>query len=349
MKLIEIAKHLNGILKGPQDVDILRPAKIEEAAPGEITFISNPRYKHFLETTKASAVIVDQSAGDVRIPHILVENAYMGFLLLLRLFEPKRGFDFSGISKNAEIHKTAKIAENSNIGPFVYIGSNSTIGRNCIIYPGVVILNDVSVGENCIIYPNVSIREQCIIGNNVILQNNVVIGGDGFGFAPHAGKYEKIPQIGNVVIEDDVEIGANTTVDRATVGSTVIKKGAKLDNLVQVAHNCVVGEHTVIAAQAGISGSTTIGNSVTIGGQAGLVGHIKIGDGSAIAAQSGITKDVKPKEILFGTPAYPISERKKIEVSIKHLPNAIKRIKQLEGEVVELKNLLNIDQKGNDQ
>ena len=269
MKLIEIAKHLNGILQGPQDVDILRPAKIEEAGPGEITFISNPRYKHFLETTKASAVIVDQSSGDVRIPHIKVENAYMGFLLLLRLFEPKRGFDFSGISKNAEINETAQIGENTAVGPFVYIGSNSTIGTNCIIYPGVIILNNVSVGDNCIIYPNVSIREQCIVGNNVILQNNVIVGGDGFGFAPYAGKYEKIPQIGNVVIEDDVEIGANTTIDRATVGSTLIKKGAKLDNLVQIAHNCVVGEHTVIAAQAGISGSTIIGNSVTIGGQAG--------------------------------------------------------------------------------
>jgi len=349
MKLVEIAKHLNGYLEGPADVEIVRPAKIEEAGPGDITFISNPKYKHFLNTTKASAIIVDKTAGDIKIPHIRVENAYMGFLLLLRLFEPERGLDFNGISKNAHIEASASVAKDCNIGPFVYIGSNTSIGRNCKIYPGVVILNNISIGENCIIYPNVSIRENCIVGNNVILQNGVVIGGDGFGFAPVAGKYEKIPQIGNVIIEDDVEIGANTTIDRATMGSTIIRKGAKLDNLIQVAHNCIIGQHTVIAAQTGVSGSTEIGNGVTIGGQVGIVGHIKVGDGAVVAAQSGISKDLAEKEIVFGTPAYPISERKKIEVSLKHLPETVKRIKQLESEVLELKKLLDRDQKGNNQ
>ena len=348
MKLFEIAKHLNGTLTGPGDVEILRPAKIEEAGKGDITFISNPKYKHFLKTTKASAVIIDTTAGDLKIPHIKVENAYMGFLLLLKLFEPKRGFDFFDVSKNAEIDESATIGKGTVVGPFVYVGSNTSIGENCKIYPGVAVLNNVSIGDNCIIYPNVSVREECVLGNNVILQDGVIIGGDGFGFAPINGKYEKIPQIGNVVIEDDVEIGANTTVDRATVGSTIIRKGVKLDNLIQIAHNCIVNEHTVIAAQTGLSGSTEIGRNVTIGGQAGFNGHIKIGDNSIIAAQSGVTKDVKPKEILFGTPAYPIMERKKIEVSIKHLPESIKRIKQLESEVLELKKLLGKDQKGND-
>lgn len=343
MKLIEIARHLSGTLNGPEDVEIIQPAKIEQAAKGDITFISNPKYKPFLETTQASAVIVDKSAGEVKIPHIVVNNAYMGFLLLLRIFEPERGLDFSGISNRADIHKSAHIAENTDIGPFVYIGSAASIGEKCKIYPGVVILDNVSLGDNCTIYPNVSIREGCVIGNNVILQDGVVIGGDGFGFAPVNGKYEKIPQIGNVVIEDDVEIGANTTIDRATVGSTVIKKGAKLDNLIQIAHNCVVGEHTVIAAQTGVSGSTEIGNGVTVGGQVGFAGHIKIADGTIIAAQSGIPNDVKTKEVLFGTPAYPIRERKKIEVIIKHLPDTMKRIKQLENEVLELKKLLDKD------
>lgn len=348
MKLVDIAKHLNGTLHGPGDVEILRPAKIEEAGKGDITFISNPRYKHFLKTTKASAVIIDATAGNTEIPHIKVENAYMGFLLLLKLFEPQKGLDFSGISTLAEIDDSATVAEGTDIGPFVYVASQAKIGKNCKIYPGVVILNNVAIGDNCIIYPHVSIREDCIIGNNVILQDSAVIGGDGFGFAPVGGRYEKIPQIGNVIIEDDVEIGANTTIDRATVGSTVIKKGAKLDNLIQVAHNCVVGEHTVIAAQTGIAGSTEVGNSVTMGGQVGVTGHIKIEDGAIIAAQSGVSKNVKPKEVLFGTPAYPISERKKIEVSIKHLPDTMKRIKQLESEVLELKQLMQKDQKGAD-
>lgn len=349
MKLSEIAKHLNGTMSAPGDVEILRPAKIEEAGKGDITFISNPKYKHFLKSTKASAVIVDKSAGEIKIPHIKVENAYMGFLLLLKLFEPERGFDFSDVSKHAEIDDSAVIGKGTVIGPFVYVGSKTSIGNNCKIYPGVTILNNVSIGDNCIIYPGVSIREECVLGNNVILQDGAIIGGDGFGFAPVNGQYEKIPQIGNVVIEDDVEIGANTAVDRATVGSTLIKKGVKLDNLIQIAHNCIVGEHTVIASQTGISGSTEIGNNVTIGGQVGFNGHIKIGENSIIAAQSGVTKDVKPKEILFGTPAYPIMERKKIEVSIKRLPESIKRIKQLENEVMELKKLLGEVQKGNDQ
>lgn len=341
MKLIEIAKHLSGTLTGPGDVEILKPAKIEEAGIGDITFISNPKYKQFLTKTKASAVIVDSTESDIRIPHIKVENAYMGFLLLLKLFEPKRGFDFSGISAKAGIHSTAKIGENSSIAPFVYIGSNCSVGRNCIIYPGVVLHNNTVIGDNCSFFSNVSIRESCIVGNNVILHDGVVIGGDGFGFAPWQGKYQKIPQIGNVIIEDDVEIGANSTIDRATVGSTIIKKGTKLDNLIQVAHNCVIGEHTVIAAQTGISGSTEVGNHVTLGGQVGVVGHIKIGDFTTIAAQSGVSKNVGSKQVLFGTPASPIAERKKIEVSLRKLPETTKRIKELENEVLELKKILN--------
>ncbi len=320
MKLVEIAKRLNGELFGDNNIEITGPAKIDSAGTGDITFLANPKYKHFVKTTQASAIVVDNSAGEVSIPHIKVENAYMGFLLLLKIFEPARNLDFVGISKKAEISPTAKIGVNCNIAPNVYIGSNCTIGKGCLIYPGVVILNDVEIGDNVILYPNVSIRENCKVGNKVILHNGVVVGSDGFGFAPHKKSYIKIPQIGNVIIEDDVEIGSNSTIDRGTVGSTIIKRGVKLDNLVQVAHNCMIGEDTVIAAQSGVAGSGIIGKNVTMGGQVGVGGHLKIGDDSVIAAKAGVTKDTGNKAILMGMSAIPIMQKKRIEASVKHLP-----------------------------
>lgn len=341
MKLNEIARHLNGTLHGPGEIDIAGPAKVEEAVKGEITFISNPKYKHFLSSTKASAIVVDDNITEqIKLPHIRVKNAYMGFLLLLKIFEPTRGMDIKGISASAVISKGASVGANTSIAPFVFVGSNTKIGTNCKIYPGVTILENVSIGDDCILYPNVTIREYCVIGNRVILQNGVVIGADGFGFAPEQGKYHKIPQIGNVIIKDDVEIGANTTVDRATVGSTIIGKGAKIDNLIMVAHNCTIGENTVIAAQTGIAGSTKIGSNVTIGGQVGINGHINIGDNSIIAAQSGVTKDVKPASVLMGLPAIPIMENKRINVSIRNLPDTMKKISELKKELQELKNLI---------
>jgi len=348
MRLKDIADHLNGKVHGPGNLEISGPAKIDLAHKGEITFLANPKYKHFISTTKASAIVVDKSAGEISMPHIKVENAYMGFLLLLKIFEPARVKDFEGISSKAEISSSAKIGNNCEIAPFSYIGSNSVIGDGCIIYPGVVILNKVSIGNNTILYPNVSIRERCQLGNNVILHNGVVIGSDGFGFAPHEGSYTKIPQIGNVIIEDNVEIGANTTIDRATLGSTLVKSGVKLDNLVQIAHNCIVKENTVIAAQAGIAGSTEIGKNVTIGGQAGFGGHLKIGDESVIAGQAGVTKDVPQKSILMGMPATPIMQKKRIEASVKHLPENIKKLHQLEAEIVEIKNKIALFEEGND-
>ncbi|KAA3617398.1 MAG: UDP-3-O-(3-hydroxymyristoyl)glucosamine N-acyltransferase [Calditrichaeota bacterium] len=349
MKLIEIAKHLNGELSGPEDIEISGPAKIDSAKDGEITFLANPKYKHFIKSTSASAIVVDTSAGEISMPHIKVENAYMGFLLLLKLFEPKKVLDFEGISPKSEISESAKIGEVCNVGPFVFIGSNSRIGDNCTFYPGVKILDNVSIGSNTILYPNVSIRERCVIGDNVILHDGVVVGSDGFGFAPHDGKYIKIPQIGNVVVEDNVEIGANTTIDRATLGSTIIKEGVKLDNLVQIAHNCIVNEHTVIAAQTGIAGSTEVGKNVTIGGQAGIGGHLKLGDESIIAGQAGVTKDTPKKSILMGMPAIPIMQKKRIEASVKHLPENTKKLHQLETEVLDLKNKISELEKGNDQ
>jgi len=343
MTLKEIATHLDGELHGPEDLEISAPAKIESAKPGEITFLANLKYQHYISTTKASAIIIDSSIEDVDLPHIIVNNAYFGFVMLLQLFNPKSIEYIEGISDRASIDPGAIINPDARIAPFVYIGPNVEVGKDTVLFPGVVLLKNVKVGSNCIIYPNVSIREECIIGNSVILHNGCVIGSDGFGFAPKGEGYEKIPQLGKVVLEDNVEIGANTTIDRATLGETIIKKGTKLDNLIQVAHNVVIGRDTVIAAQTGISGSTEIGNNVTIAGQVGLAGHIKVADHVILAAQSGISKDVPEKSVMFGSPALPIMKQKRIDVSMRHLPEMVKKIHQLENEIIALKEKLNED------
>jgi len=316
MILKDIAAYLGGELFGPEDIEISGPAKIESAKEGELTFLSNIKYKHHLTTTGASVVIVDQKYEEITTPYILVKNAYVAFVMVLRAFEPKMHTAISGVSEFSFIDDNAIVDPTANIAAGAYIGPDVKVGQNSIVYPGVVVLQGSSVGDDCVLYPNVSIRENCQVGDRVILQNGCVIGSDGFGFAPHEGKYQKIPQIGNVVIEDDVEIGANTTIDRATVGETRIKQGTKIDNLVQLAHNVVVGEHTVIVSQAGIAGSTEIGNHVTIGGQAAAVGHIKIGDHAILAARSGISKDVPEKAILWGSPAVPIMQQKPVRPSL---------------------------------
>ncbi len=337
MTLYEIAEYLGGELHGPDDLEISGPAKIENAETGHITFIANPKYKQYLSSTKASAVIVDDKIKDVEMPHIVVKDAYMGFLMLLKLYSPPQHEYIKGISGDAYIDKSAKISSSSRIASMVYIGPNVKIGENSIIYPGVVLLRDVTVGNDSVLYPNVSVREECVIGDRVILHNGCVIGSDGFGFAPDGEKYKKIPQLGRVVVEDDVEIGANTTIDRATMGDTLILKGSKIDNLVQIAHNVTIGENSIVAAQTGISGSTHVGSHVTIAGQVGIVGHIKIGDNAMIAAKSGISKDVPAKAVYFGIPALPIMQQKRIDVSLKHLPDMIKKIHQLENEIIQLK------------
>lgn len=348
MKLGELARLLGGTLNGSPDIEISGPAKIEFAQSNEITFVSNKKYKHFLETTKAGAVIVDNTIDQkLEMPHIVVNNAYMGFLMLLRIFEPEPTYDFKEISKQSYISNSAHILKGSDIGPFVYIGKNTHIGKNCTIYPNVTILDNVTIGDNCILYPQVSIREGCKVGNNVILHNGVVIGSDGFGFAPHEGKQVKIPQIGNVVIEDDVELGANTVIDRATIGSTIIKQGVKLDNLIQIAHNCEIGAHTVIAAQSGMSGSTIVGKNVTIAGQVGTNGHLKIGDNAIIAGKSGVTKSVEGNAVYFGLPAVPMMQKKRVDISLRKLPEKIKELNQLKVELKELKQKLDLIEKGN--
>jgi UDP-3-O-[3-hydroxymyristoyl] glucosamine N-acyltransferase len=340
MKLSQIAEYLKGELKGDGNIEIASLAKVESAEKGDITFISNPKYKKYLDSSKASAVVVDHKTGSIDLPHIIVKDAYMGFLFLLKLFEKSKLYSFNGISDKAFIAESAKCSANVSVAPSAYIGENVSIGENSIIYPGVIIMDNVAIGSDCTLYPNVSIREECVIGNNVTLHNGVVIGSDGFGFAPNGDSYEKIPQIGNVIIEDNVEIGANTVIDRATLGNTVIKKGVKLDNLIQIAHNCEIGENTVMAAQTGVAGSTIIGKNVTTGGQTAISGHVKVGDKVTAAGRTGITKDIPEKSIVMGLPALPIMQSKRIDVSVRHLPETVKRVSKLENELIELKKRL---------
>ena len=337
MTLSELADLLGGTLFGPGDVYVTGPAKIEDAKEGEVTFLSNLKYKHFLETTQASAILLAEKPESDKVSFILVENPYVAFVTVLKLFEPIKHTAFSGHSQHTSIDPSAKIGDNVKIAPFVSIGPNVQIGSGTVLYPGVVLADNVIIGADCVLYPNVSIRENCLIGDRVMLHNGCVVGSDGFGFAPVKGQYHKIPQIGNVILEDDVEIGANTTIDRATTGSTIIKRGTKLDNMIQVAHNVVIGQHTVIASQVGIAGSTQIGDHVQIGGQSAINGHIKIGNQAVVAARSGVAKSLEEKSVVWGTPAIPIAQQKRLDVHLHQLPKTINRIRQLEKEIEQLK------------
>jgi UDP-3-O-[3-hydroxymyristoyl] glucosamine N-acyltransferase len=334
----ELAAKVNGQVIGESHTMIGGAAKIGSAKEGEITFLANPKYKQYLSGTKASAVIIDQKLEyDLSIPAIRVDDVYFRFLQIFLIFNPQKEILEPGIHKSAVIHPSTTLGENIAIGSHVTIGENCQIGSGTKILHGCVILDHVQIGENCLIYPLASVRENCQIGNEVIIHNGAVIGSDGFGFAPFEGEYHKIPQIGRVVIEDKVEIGANCTIDRATMGDTIIHKGTKLDNLVQIAHNVEVGEWTVMAAQAGISGSTKIGHHVMVGGQVGTVGHISIGNYVQIGAQSGVPKNVPDNEIIFGYPARPIMRTKRIEAVINQLPELLKRIHQMEREIKNLR------------
>ena len=318
-------------------MQITGAAKLDEAGPGEITFLANPRYKELLGGTRASALIIDKKIDvETPIPSIRIDDAYYHFLKVFLLFHPPRQIIEPGIHPTAVIHPSVQLGKSVAIGAHVVIGENCRVGDRTRLLPGCVIMREVRIGEDCLLYPLVSIREECRIGNRVIIHNGAVIGSDGFGFAPHQGVYHKIPQVGRVVIEADVEIGANCTIDRATMGETRIGKGVKLDNLVHIAHNVEVGESTVMAAQAGISGSTKIGHHVMIGGQVGTVGHIRIGNFVQVGAQSGVSKSVPDKEVIFGYPARPIMRTKRIEAVINQLPELYKRIKQLETELEKL-------------
>jgi len=328
-QLRELAAYVQGTVVGDDCVIISSVASIEEADAGAITFLSNPKYRAKLPTTRASAVIVAQEIEAPGLNLLKVANPYFAFAQIMRLFEQKF-HPPAGIHPTAVMGDNVYVGEGCRIGAHVTIGNHVSIGARTILHPGVVVGDHVIIGADTLIYPNVSILQETRIGDRVILHSGTVIGSDGFGFAPLNGEYAKIPQIGSVVIEDDVEIGANVTIDRAALGQTHIQKGVKIDNLVQIGHNVVIGEHSIIVAQVGISGSTKLGRHVTLAGQVGVVGHIEIGDDVIVAAQSGVPKSVPEKSVIAGSPAVDQTLWKKSQIALHKLPDALKTIRALE-------------------
>ena len=338
----EISLMLEGTVDGDPNVSVNQLAKIEEAASGSLSFLANPKYEQFLYTTNASVVIINKDLvlnKPVLTTLVRVENAYSAFTVLLEKYNTIK-MNKSGIESPSFIHPTAKIGKNAYIGAFAYIGPNVVIGDDCKIFPNTYIADDVIIGNGVTLYAGVKISFDCHIGNNVIIHSGAVIGGDGFGFAPKPdGTYTKVSQIGNVILEDNVEVGANTTIDRATLGSTIIRKGVKLDNLIQIAHNVEIGSDTVVAAQTGISGSAKIGENCIIGGQVGIVGHINVAKGSQIQAKSGISRSIDEEGKKWaGAPATYYQDHMRSQVVLNRLPDLEKKIEELERTIAALKN-----------
>jgi len=329
----QIAEVLNGKVEGDPDVVVSSLSKIEEGLPRTMTFLANPIYTHHVYTTKASIVIVNEDFAPLQpftCTLVRVENAYASFAKLMEIFQSLQSGK-KGISPYAFISKSAKIGEGVYIAEFVSVGENAVIGKQAQIFPQAFIGDNVTVGDNTKIFSGVKVYHDCVIGNDCTLHAGTVIGADGFGFAPVSdNQYKKIVQVGNVIIHDNVEIGANTTVDRATLGSTVIHRGVKIDNLIQIAHNVEIGENTIIAAQTGISGSTKIGSNCMIAGQVGIVGHLTIGDNVKIGAQSGVEHDIKDGDTFLGTPALEAGKTRRLYVYWRNFDQLAKKIYQLE-------------------
>lgn len=338
----QIAALLQGTVEGDSEVAVNNLSKIEDGQPGTLTFLANPKYQAYIYETKASIAIVgNEFVAERPLPQTLtlvrVADAYGSFAKLLEAYNQLRQ-PAPSIAENAFISKSAKLGERCYIGSFVHVGEGCVIGDDVRIYPGAYIGDNVRIGNGSVVFAGVKIYADCLVGSQCTLHGGVVIGGDGFGFAPNSeNNYSKVPQIGNVVLEDHVEVGANTTIDRATLGSTIIRKGVKLDNLIQIAHNVEIGENTVIAAQTGVAGSTRIGKNCMIGGQVGIVGHISIADGTKIAAQSGVGADIKdPDTVVQGSPAFGIMDFKKSYVGFRKLPELMQRIQDLEKQLKEI-------------
>lgn len=337
----QIALIINARVEGNPDTAVHSFGKIEEAKDGQLAFLANPKYEDYLYTTGASVIIIGEGQElkeQVKATLLKVADPYSAFATLLSKYQEMVAQQMDGIQEPSYIAKTAKLGSNIFVGAFAYIGENVKLGNHVKVYPNAYIGNNVIIGDHTILHPGVRIYHDCVVGCRVSIHAGTVIGSDGFGFAPQAdGSFKKVPQIGNVVIEDNVEIGANATIDRATMGSTLIKAGAKLDNLIQVAHNVEVGHNTVIAAQAGVSGSTKIGNNVMIGGQAGIVGHIQIADNAKINAQSGVSKSIKvPNTAVTGSPAFDYTSALRSQAVTRNLPELEKRIIELENLVRQL-------------
>ena len=339
----QIAEYIQGTVIGNENATVHTFAKIEEGIPGAISFLSNPKYTHYIYDTQSSIVLVNKDfvpEKDIKATLIKVDNAYESLAKLLNLYEmskPKK----TGIDALAYIAPTAKIGENVYIAPFACVGDGAEIGDNTSLHPHATVGSGAKVGSNCILYPHATVYHDCRVGNNCILHAGSVVGADGFGFAPSPEGYEKIPQIGITILEDNVEIGANTCIDRATMGATIIRKGVKLDNLIQIAHNVEVGSNTVMASQVGIAGSTKIGEWCMFGGQVGVAGHIKVGNKVNMGAQSGVHSSIKDGEALIGTPPMPLKSYFKSSAVFRKLPDMYLELNSLKKEIEELKKQLN--------
>jgi len=336
-----IAGFLKGEIEGNPDIKVNTIAKIEEGHEGALSFLANPKYEHYIYTTNSSIVLVNKSfipTAKINATLIRVENAYEAFASLLRLVDQARPRK-KGIHPTAVIEKTASVGSDVYIGAYAYVGENAVVGDECSLYPHVYLGDNVRLGKNSVLNPGVKVYHECLIGESCIIHAGTVIGSDGFGFAPQSeNEYMKIPQLGNVIIEDHVEIGANVTIDRATMGSTIIRKGVKLDNLIQVGHNVEIGENTVMAALTGISGSSKIGKNCMFGGQVGIAGHLKIANGTKIGAQAGILGEIKEENTaIIGSPAIDIRNFMKSSVLFKRLPELKTKIDTLEKDVESLK------------
>ncbi|HYK87848.1 MAG TPA: UDP-3-O-(3-hydroxymyristoyl)glucosamine N-acyltransferase [Acidobacteriota bacterium] len=343
MKLSQIADHIGCVVRSDTDPEISRIAGISEAVPGDLTFVSNRKYVSYIKVTRASAIILGNDIPEVSIPSLRTDNPYLAFARALELFY-KPEIPQRGTHPTASIAPSSEIGPDASIGEFVVVGRNCRIGARVTIYPHVVLYAGVVLGDDVVLHSHVTIREECMIGSRVILQNGVVIGSDGFGFAPQEdGTYYKICQTGRVVIEDDVEIGANTTIDRAAVGDTIIRRGAKLDNLVQIGHGAEVGENSVLAAQVGLAGSTRIGKNVKAGGQAGFAGHLEVGDNAVLTAQSGTSHDIPPGAVMSGSPAVDNSIWLRSVAAFAKLPGLFRRTRELQREIERLKGLIDLN------
>ncbi|OAV72407.1 UDP-3-O-acylglucosamine N-acyltransferase [Bacteroidales bacterium Barb6] len=340
----QIADFLKGTVCGNPEITVNTFSKIEEGKPDSITFLANPKYEHYIYDTEADIVLVNADfvpAKPVKATLIKVDNAYAALAMLMTMVEQAKPCK-TGIDPMTFIAASAQTGDNLYIGTYSYVGENTRIGSNCKIYPHAYIGDNVTVGDNTVVYPHVTVYSNCRIGERCVIHAGAVIGSDGFGFAPEGDIYSKIPQIGNVVIEDDVEIGANTAIDRAVMGSTVIHKGVKLDNLIQIGHNVEVGEHTVMAAQGGIAGSVKVGRHCQFGGQAGLAGHIYIGNNVSVGAQAGLMSDVKEDNAtLLGSPAFNARGYMRSAAVFNRLPDMYRTLGELQREIEQLKKAIN--------
>lgn len=329
----QIAGILEGTVEGDPKIEVSKLAKIEEGTSGSLTFLANPKYTSFIYDTQASIVIINNdfvAEKEIRATLIRVEDAYTSFSKLLEYYNQVK-LSKTGIEQPCFINETATYGDHLYLGAFSYLGENVILGNNVKIYPNVYIGDNVTIGDNCVVFAGAKIYSDTVIGDTVYIHSGAIVGADGFGFTPNdKGEYSKVPQTGNVIIEDHVDIGAGTSIDRATLGSTIIRKGVKLDNQIQIAHNVEIGAHTAIAAQTGIAGSTKIGKHCLIGGQVGIAGHLIIGDRVRIQAQSGIGRNIKDDEVLQGSPSFNYNDWNRSYVHFKNLPKIVQKINQLE-------------------